>query len=193
MPSNSRVLDVGCSTGYLGELLRRKGCTVVGIEVDQDGVATARSTGAYAEVYELNLDDDAVRLPNQQFDVVLCADILEHLRHPDTVLRRLCNLLSDDGCVVVSLPNVAHLSIRVDLLRGKFTYTDTGILDRTHLHFYTYRTAMDLVQNAGLRVDSVLAGSNRFGDILSFGPRALRMLRGPLAFSIVLIARRESG
>jgi 2-polyprenyl-3-methyl-5-hydroxy-6-metoxy-1,4-benzoquinol methylase len=169
--------------------LAKQGCTLVGIEANPDSVIAARSTGAYEEVLEIDLDDGSTALPDQRFDVVLCADVLEHLRQPETVLRRLCKVLTEAGLVVVSLPNVAHVSTRLQLLAGKFTYTQTGILDRTHLHLYTYRTATELLHDAGLQVESALAGSNRFGDLLSFGPRPMRMLRGLLAYNIVLVAR----
>ena len=185
----SRVLDVGCATGYLGELLAAKECVVVGIEADPEAARLARSSGAYQAVYEIDLDDATSSLPTGAFDVVLCADVLEHLRDPPGTLRRLHPMLAEDGQLVVSLPNVAHLSVRLQLLAGHFRYTERGILDRTHLHFYTYESARALIEGSGLRVESVFAGSNRFGDIVSFGPSPVRRLRGLLAFNIVLVAR----
>lgn len=191
VPPGSRVLDVGCATGYLGGLLVAKGCTVVGIEAEREAVRVARTSGAYLAVHEIDLDDATASLPSGPFDVVLCADVLEHLRHPQRTLRLLCRIVTDDGRVIVSLPNIAHLSVRIALLAGRFRYVERGILDRTHLHFYTYDSARALVEEAGLRVESVLAGSNRFGEALSFGPRPVRQLRGLLAYNIVLVARPE--
>jgi methionine biosynthesis protein MetW len=192
VPPNSRVLDVGCASGYLGVDLHTKGCTVTGIDVDSVNVAAARATRAYEQVVELNLDDTRAPLPDGPYDVLLCADILEHLVDPVGTLQRLTRLVVADGLVVVSVPNVAHVATRWNLLLGRFPYTETGTLDRTHLHLYTYRTACELVADAGLRVADVYAGSDRFGKVLSFGPRPARTLRGLLAYNIVLAARKPS-
>jgi len=188
VPSGSRVLDVGCAGGYLGELLSAKGCSLVGVDVDGDSVARARSSGAYREVHRLDIDSESLPFEPQTFDVVLCAVVLEHLRDPHGALCRLCGLISDGGSIVVSLPNVAHFSIRFQLLLGRFRYSESGILDRTHLHLFTYESAIRLLTSANLAVRRVLAGSNRFGNWLSFGPSPIRRLRGLLAFNIVIVA-----
>jgi 2-polyprenyl-3-methyl-5-hydroxy-6-metoxy-1,4-benzoquinol methylase len=187
------VLDVGCASGYLGVLLAADGCTVVGVESDIEAAAVAKSSGAYQAVHTIDLDHAASSLPSGTFDVILCADVLEHLRQPEDVLRRLGPLLAAGGRFVISLPNVAHLSVRLELLTGRFRYADTGILDRTHLHFYTHESAQTLITAAGLRVESILSGSDHFGDMLSFGPRPVRWLRGLLAYNIVVVARSASG
>jgi 2-polyprenyl-3-methyl-5-hydroxy-6-metoxy-1,4-benzoquinol methylase len=191
VPSGSRVLDVGCASGYLGEALLAKDCTLVGIELNREAAAVARSSQAYEEIHELNLDNAHVALPPGPFDVVICADVIEHLSAPENALVRLCALLADGGRLILSVPNIAHITVRAQLLLGRFEYTNRGILDRTHLHFYTYRSAVDLIRVSGLEVDAILAGSNRFGSVLSFGPTPLRWLRGLLAYNIVLVARRR--
>ena len=192
MPPASHVLDVGCASGYLGELLAAQHCTVVGIEVDGGAARTARSSGAYLAVHEIDLDDATGELPSGPFDVILCGDVLEHLRDPELALGRLVQLVATTGQIIVSLPNVAHVSLRLQLLAGRFQYTERGILDRTHLHLYTYRRARALVERAGLRVEHQLAGSNNFGNVLSFGPRPMRLLQGLLAYNIVLVTRPMS-
>jgi 2-polyprenyl-3-methyl-5-hydroxy-6-metoxy-1,4-benzoquinol methylase len=167
-----------------------RGCTVVGIDVNSLAVEAARSTGAYASVGTIDLDDKGAELPAGPFDVVLCGDVLEHLADPENALARLTSAVAHGGWMIVSVPNVAHISIRVELLRGRFHYSDSGILDRTHLHFYTHESARTLVESAGLSVEAVLSGSNRFGSMLSFGPRPVRVLRGLLAYNIVIVGRR---
>jgi SAM-dependent methyltransferase len=189
VPAGSRVLDVGCASGYLGEQLSIQGCTVVGIEADPEAAAAARNTGSYRRVYEMDLNDGASPLPAGPFDVVLCADVLEHLCDPTRALVRLWPLVAPTGFLIASLPNVAHFTMRAQLLAGRFKYTERGILDRTHLHLYTYDSARGLLQAAGFRLLSELAGSNRFGNALSFGPRPIRWLRGLLAYNIVLVAQ----
>jgi hypothetical protein len=89
------------------------------------------------------------------YDLVLCLDILEHLVNPEIVLARIVENLPDGATVIISLPNVAHLSVSVPLLLlGRFDYADEGILDRTHLHFYTQKSALALARNAGLTPSS---------------------------------------
>src|SRR5205814_3929808 len=85
------------------------------------------------------------------FDAIVCADVLEHLRDPRAALAALGRALADDGQVLVSIPNVAHLWMRLSLLAGRFEYAERGILDRTHLRFFTRRTLVTLLTDAGLR------------------------------------------
>lgn len=149
VPKGARVLDVGCATGYLGRyLIEQNGCSVDGVEVDRDAAEKAR---AYLrQVWVGSLDDEAVYTSvSQKYDVILCAAILEHLTHPEVALQRLRCLLQDDGVLIAGLPNVAHWSIRWSLLRGRWDYADYGILDRTHLHFYTINTAKEMFERAG--------------------------------------------
>lgn len=188
VPTRSRVLDVGCATGYLGKLLAARGCTVTGIEYDTVAAAAARDTGAYDHLYEMNISDSTQQLPPGPFDIVLCADVLEHLLDPVHVARRLAALLAPDGRMIVSVPNVANVAVRIALLAGRFDYADTGILDRTHLHLYTHDTARKLIRQAGLRTETVLSGSDRFGWLLNSRGPAARALRGLLAYSIIIVA-----
>jgi hypothetical protein len=92
---------------------------------------------------------------------------------------------------VISLPNVAHVSVRVPLLFGRFRYTGSGILDRTHCRLFTFETARELVLSSGLRVERAFGGSNRFGRLLAL-PVAAPLLRGLLAYNVVLVAREPA-
>ena len=150
VPDGARVLDVGCATGYLAAQLARRGCRVTGVEADPVAAERAR---AHCEAVVVGDVEDAVcrselaaRAP---FDVVLCGDVLEHLRDPWSALRALAALC---GQVVLSVPNVAHWTGRRALARGHFPYAEHGLFDRTHLRFFTRATARDLAQSAGLRV-----------------------------------------
>ncbi|HLD78316.1 MAG TPA: methyltransferase domain-containing protein, partial [archaeon] len=86
------------------------------------------------------------------YEAVLLADVLEHLREPERLLLRLKPRLTENGFLLVSIPNVANWKVRLQLVRGRWRYTDTGILDRTHLRFYTHRTARTLLEDAGYRI-----------------------------------------
>ena len=145
------MLDVGCASGYLAAGLAGRGCTVVGFERDPASAALARAHCAEIIVGDLESDADRGALPGG-FDVVVIGDVLEHLADPWDALRFVRGLLAPDGRVVVSLPNVAAWPIRLGLLRGSFEYADFGILDRTHLRFFTRSSAHALVRDAGFVV-----------------------------------------
>jgi len=149
------VLDLGCWDGLLLATLREHAaCRGTGVERDPDAARRARARGF--DVIEVDLDADgwADRVSGRRFDVVVLADVLEHVRHPVALLRTVvARCLRDDGHLVLSIPNVAHGSVRLALLRGDFERTDTGILDRTHLHFFTRRSLHQTLTEAGLRVD----------------------------------------
>lgn len=147
------VLDVGCAAGFLNEFLPTPDFRFIGVERDPELVAIARQR--YAEVFQADLAQPlSLPLPTPQ--AVILADILEHLPDPETVLQDLLRQYAKPGTpVIISLPNVAHLYVRLSLLLGKFDYSDRGILDRTHLRFFTLKTARQLCLNCNIRIQSV--------------------------------------
>ena len=147
------VLDVGCGIGLNGAAARRTGAHVTGIETDPQAAAEAKKR--LDEVLTIDITDDgAVRaaLGGRRFDLILFADVLEHVADPLAVLGRLLGYLADDGHVLVSLPNVAAWTVRLGLLAGRFDYRPSGILDDTHLRFFTRGSARRLLEDAGLEV-----------------------------------------
>jgi 2-polyprenyl-3-methyl-5-hydroxy-6-metoxy-1,4-benzoquinol methylase len=142
-----RALDVGAADGYLSELLTARGWTVTALE--RDPALAARARGRCKEVVVADLEEAAPRLDGP-FDAIVCGDVLEHLTDPLRVLTSLTRALAPGGTVVVSVPNVAHLWVRLSLLLGRFEYADRGILDRTHLRFFTRRTFLRFLREAGL-------------------------------------------
>lgn len=151
VPPGAAVLDVGCATGYLAAELSARGCRVVGVERDPDAAAAARAH--CDEVVVGDLEDPTVRerLPGER-DVVVAADVLEHLRDPWDALRFLAGLLAPGGRIVASVPNVGVWHARRDVARGRFPYAEHGVFDRTHLRFFTRAGARELASAAGLRV-----------------------------------------
>jgi 2-polyprenyl-3-methyl-5-hydroxy-6-metoxy-1,4-benzoquinol methylase len=147
------VLDVGCATGLLDMELKKNGNIVYGIEMDPKQAEAAKAV--CEKVFIGNIENIQLDLPKKFFDVILFADILEHLRQPDDVLIKMKDFLKDDGFMVISLPNIAHISIRRRLLLGSFEYGDLGILDRTHLRFFTLKTAKELIDHSGLKIISM--------------------------------------
>ena len=150
--SAKRVLDVGCSTGYLALALAERGNEVVGVEYDEASAAQARARGLEVLTGDLENMDLRAALGDASFDVVIYADVLEHLRDPLPVLRATHPLLRPGGFVVISLPNIAHGDVRLALLDGHFDYTETGILDNTHTRFFTRRSLCRFARDAGFAV-----------------------------------------
>ncbi|MEW8644976.1 MAG: glycosyltransferase [Candidatus Thiodiazotropha endolucinida] len=156
IPTGSRVLELGCATGYMSDYLRReKDCYVVGVEIDRSMANRAKTVCDRVIVGDVQGRGWLKSLGDERFDIITCADILEHLRDPIALLKKLPDLLSDGGVLLASLPNGAHASLRLELLEGRFTYEDTGLLDRTHLHLFTYSSLREMFARSGFRVNEL--------------------------------------
>ncbi len=147
---NKRVLELGPATGHMSRVFRERGCAVVGIEVDAEMAERAREFCERVIVRDLDSLDLAAELGEERFDAIVAADVLEHLRDPLAALIRLRPFLAPDGAFVISVPNVAHGSVRLALLTGHFDYREIGLLDSTHLRFFTRETFEQLLDEAEL-------------------------------------------
>ena len=150
-----RVLDVGCSTGYLARILRGNGNVVSGVEIDPEAAEQARPALDKLVVGDVESMDFTEHFEASSFDVVVFADVLEHVRDPATLLRRVSGLLAPGGSAVLSIPNVAHGSVRLALLEGRFEYRPLGLLDNTHLRFFTRSSLDAMLASAGFRATEV--------------------------------------
>jgi 2-polyprenyl-3-methyl-5-hydroxy-6-metoxy-1,4-benzoquinol methylase len=149
--TNRRVLELGPAAGHFTKVLVENGCRVVGVEVDPEAAERVRTWADRVVVGDLS--DPAViaeAIDDERFDVVVGGDVLEHLPDPLRVLRACRAALKPGGYVVLSLPNIAHADVKLQLLAGRFPYQDTGLLDRTHLHFFTLESIEEMVRDAGL-------------------------------------------
>lgn len=144
-----RVLEIGTATGYLTAEMVKLGCTVTGVEQDAEmaGIATEYCDQMLVENIE-TLDFEKL----SQYDAIVLGDVLEHLRNPRDVLQKLAKRLKPGGKVLMSLPNVANIWVRLNLLLGRFNYTRVGILDESHLRFFTLQTSKKLASDSGLDV-----------------------------------------
>ncbi len=180
------VLDVGCNDGYIGKLADPSN-QFYGLDYLPASVALAKKTYRDAIVYDLNT---LTELPwKQKYDVIIFADVLEHLLYPEAVLNFFVkHSLKPGGRVIISLPNIANWMVRLKLLFGRFDYVDgSGIMDRTHLHLYTYASARQLAAQTGLTVLEQRSGANLFGPLIRASGGLLRNL---LATGIILICQR---
>jgi 2-polyprenyl-3-methyl-5-hydroxy-6-metoxy-1,4-benzoquinol methylase len=168
---HARVLDLGCGDGLLAAELTKAGNTVVGVDLAiQPGLPEAFECYFAADL-DRGLEPVMPELVRRgPFDVILVGDLLEHLRDPARVLRDCRRLLVPNGRVLISVPNIANLVVRLSLLFGRFNYADKGILDRTHLRFYTLKTARELACDCGYVVDRVSTTTIPVEFVLSLSP-----------------------
>lgn len=146
--SAKRVLEFGCASGHMTAELVRNGCRVVGLEIEA-GPAAANEHAEEVLVVDLDRDDFVEKLRGHQFDAALLGCVLEHLRDPGRVLKAVRELLVPGGFIVLCVPNVAFVDVRLALLKGSFQYNDWGLLDRTHLRFFTKATLDEMIADAG--------------------------------------------
>lgn len=191
----NRVLEVGCAEGLLGESLKQQGLAaeVTGIELFPDAarVAETRLDRVICGDIE-SMDRDGMGLEPGSFDCIICGDVLEHLRDPWAVLSWLASRLKPGGKLIASIPNVRYWSVVFPLLfRGEWRYQSQGILDRTHLRFFTKTTAMQLLEQSGLTVTQsepmLYRKIDRAGMFLSFG-----LLAGLFAFQWVVVGSKNN-
>lgn len=197
------VLDVGAAQGFLGQLLRDcvRDCDleIDGIEPHEEWAEKARPF--YRQVFATTVED--APLEAATYRVVVCGDVLEHVQQPQRVLETLLRASTDDVFFIVSLPNVAHIAVRLMLLFGFFPKMERGVLDRTHLHFFTCDTARDLLESSGLRVvaayptgvpnDEIWRGNPKFGRFLMRAQHAALDIAPRLfAHQWVFVAQRKT-
>ena len=149
----SPILDVGAAQGMLGHLIQGGGLVIDAVEANPEWANLARPY--YRNTWASIVQD--APLPNREYKLVVCADVLEHTPDPVAVLKRLREAATEDATFIVSVPNVAHLAVRLMLLFGRFPKMERGILDRTHLQFFTRDTALDMLAQAGLHARRVSA------------------------------------
>jgi 2-polyprenyl-3-methyl-5-hydroxy-6-metoxy-1,4-benzoquinol methylase len=201
-PFGKSILDVGCGEGALAASLKDAGAAhVAGIELDAGVADVARER---LDTF-VRGDVGAVDLPfeSEQFDYVILADVLEHLSDPDRVLERMLPLLRPGGRVVVSVPNMRFFTVLLRLVFDRWSYTDAGIRDRTHLRIFTRRTPERMLRGHGLIVERLERNYRLFEDQSEIGragvlaTRIARVTLAPLlrdlmAFQYIAVARRST-
>ncbi len=199
---DKKVLEVGPATGYITEALKSRGCRVTCIEVDPEAGERASTFCERMIIGDVEHLDFEREFGAERFDVAMFGDVLEHLVNPLDVLKRVKAVLSDGGCIVASFPNVAHGSVRLSLLSGEFRYTETGLLDRTHLRFFTRETLAELFQKAGYAINTWReVRADPFGteqglqesDYPAYLAAAMRDDPEALSFQFIVVAEPRTG
>lgn len=151
IPGGSRVLDVGTGSGALGRFLQSRGCKVDGLTYSEAEARLAQDCYEQVNVVDLELVLPS-KILDERYDVIVCADVLEHLRNAEDVLSDLAGLLTDGGRILLSIPNVTHLAVILSLVAGRFVRTQEGLLDATHVRFVDRTELGKMIRHAGLKV-----------------------------------------
>lgn len=145
-----RVLDLGTGSGALGQYLREHlGCSVDGVTYNPREAALAQPHYRRIEIADLDQADIEALFTGEQYDRIVCADVLEHLKSPERVMAACRTLLAPGGRVLISVPNAAYAGLVAELMHGDFTYREEGLLDSTHLRFFTRRSLGEFLAAQG--------------------------------------------
>jgi len=156
-PQSNTILDVGCSSGYLGQYIKQisnNKIKVDGIELDKNDYKIAQQ---YLDTV-INIDIQNInnlKKITQKYDTIIFADILEHTINPHQILKQLSNNLQPTGQVIISLPNIIHQSIVLEVLSGQWNYEESGLLDKTHVHFFDFNEIVRLIENNSLYINKI--------------------------------------
>lgn len=145
-------LDIGCAAGFLAGELTQVGWKVIGIEPDPQA---AKQAALICKVVLNQRIEDVNFSKLKPFHAVVLGDVLEHLAEPEKILDSIHSSLDDDGFILISIPNVANITVRTALLFGNFNYTSRGILDYTHLRFYTKKTVLALIRECKFEIQKI--------------------------------------
>jgi 2-polyprenyl-3-methyl-5-hydroxy-6-metoxy-1,4-benzoquinol methylase len=187
----SKVLDVGCGAGRVGKALLDSGkaAELIGVELFEPAAAEARRF--YKEVHVGDIEDMSLNY-DSYFDMVVCGDVLEHLKEPDKVVKKIYRWLKPGGLIVCCVPNIRYWRVCIDLLfKGDWEYVNEGIMDQTHLRFFTTKSFKRMLINASFSIDRqdmrIANGfKQRIFNKLTFG-----ILKEFLGFQILISARKK--
>ncbi|MFO1233108.1 MAG: methyltransferase domain-containing protein, partial [Paenacidovorax caeni] len=156
VPEGATVLDLGCGSGALGQhLAETRHCTCDGVTLSEAEAAHARPHYRSVEVADLETVDLPCMFEGRRYDTIVCADVLEHLRHPEQVLDACRKLLAPGGQLLISVPNAGYSGLIAELLHGEFLYREEGLLDRTHLRFFTRRSLTRFLAEQRWHIDTL--------------------------------------
>lgn len=172
---SGRVLEIGCGTGLSLNYLKQHGASeTTGVELRSDVAEAARINGGVDKIFNLNFIDEDLPAGEGPFNTVIFSHVLEHFPDPSFILNKIKKHLSHDARLLIAVPNIRHWSVTLPLiLKGSFNYAESGILDHTHLRFFTKSSAMELLTSNGYRILDceleVNGPKSKMLSMLSFG------------------------
>jgi 2-polyprenyl-3-methyl-5-hydroxy-6-metoxy-1,4-benzoquinol methylase/translation elongation factor EF-1beta len=157
--NGKKVLELGCSVGTQSRILTEKlGCDVTGVELNPMAAHQAKAYCSRVVVGNLDQIDFETEFHDQKFNVILCADVLEHIYDPIAMLSKVKSVISSNGYVVASIPNIVHIALIFEMLQGRFDYRDIGLLDESHIRFFTRSTLIRTFSEAGFKLEHLERG-----------------------------------
>jgi len=168
--NNCNILEIGCGEGNTLIELKRQGKAkfVVGIDIVDLNQSSKLDKFILADI-----ENDNINLPEEYFDIIICADVLEHLKDPWSVLKKIRKFLKPNGILLASIPNVREIKTLISIvIKGDFKYVDSGILDKTHLRFFCKKNVIELFESTGYKIEKVtfkLSPKRKFLLKLSLG------------------------
>jgi 2-polyprenyl-3-methyl-5-hydroxy-6-metoxy-1,4-benzoquinol methylase len=187
-----RLLDIGCGTGATARAAKERGAIAEVWGIESAGDAADLAARRLDRVLGGDLEALDVPIPAGYFDCIVCADVLEHLRDPWTSLGRIRELLAADGTLVISLPNVRHLRPLFKIVFDRFEYEESGILDKSHLRFFTPHTMRQLLEQAGFEITRRAQNRSRSPLYDTVVALSLGLLAPFTVYQYLFAARRKS-
>ncbi|OGD86268.1 hypothetical protein A2164_03785 [Candidatus Curtissbacteria bacterium RBG_13_35_7] len=178
------VLDIGCSTGYLGSILQKKGAKVFGIDISKNAVKEARKQLFSAQ--ELDLNEQKLPFKKNYFDLIIASEIIEHLFEPEKILKEIHRILKINGYLLITTPNFLYWGHRIQFLKGEFEYQEEGPFDRSHIHFFTYLSLFNHLINSEFIIEAenhLYPGAKIFNIIKKLFPSLF-------AYQFVILAKK---
>ena len=179
------LLDVGCAGGEFGEILKReRGLTVHGVDVSPEAISFAKKVLDHAEVCDIESSEWHTIGLLPEYDYILASEVLEHLFSPERLLGVLKKYASDETRIIITVPNILFWKNRLNIFFGRFAYTETGLMDRGHIHFFSWKTFKQTLYDAGYAIERVA------NNVPTRGTRPLgKLFPGLFAYQFIVSAR----
>ena len=186
LPDATTVLDIGAGNGMLGRVLQRSGKRVTIDAIEPSEFAVKLAEPFYRKVYQGYAQDHALVIQSGHYDYVVLADVIEHISDPATFLQDILQYLPESTKLIISIPNIAFGGVRLTLLNGVFDYVDSGLLERTHLRFFTLSTALQLFERLHVYPERILSLERSF-----YRMEFSRKLLSAMPFTLINLARKS--
>lgn len=181
---NKKILDVGCASGYIGEVLRKQGNYVVGIDIIKKDIIKAKRV--LDEAYVFDIETGKTSSLGRNYDLIVMIEVVEHLFDPEKSVKRFLPLLKPKGRILLSTPNFAHIYNRLKVLLGIFEYKDETVINKSHIHFFTYLTFIKAIELSNLKIirESYVIFPETLYPILRFWPNLF-------AHQVIILAEKN--